>query len=341
MKGAQPTPEHRMSTVRLSSSEAIALATAVLRSCGLSARDSTLTSDHLVASELRGNPGHGLHRLLDIAGITAGLGRSEHNSVVAERPGFVAFDAGGRLGIPAVHDAASAASRMLDDRGSIVFSVTGYQGTTGSLGIHGSLLADSGVTSILMCNSPAIVAPFGARRAVLGTNPIAITIPGHPIQFCADLATAVWSYGAIRSAAERGDQLPVGVIQTARGIPSTDPQDLDGGSQLPLAGHKGYALGLAVELLAGPLVGAKAGRAAVPGSDGFLGILIRTDVVRDLDAVNSEAQRLFAEIKAGPTAPGASAIRIPGERSSASQKHTDQIEISSSVLALLQQLRGA
>jgi len=34
-------------------------------------------------------------------------------------------------------------------------------------------------------------------------------------------------------------QVPLGVVQTINGQPSTDPNDADNGSQLPMAGHKG------------------------------------------------------------------------------------------------------
>ena len=56
---------------------------------------------------------------------------------------------------------------------------------------------------------------------------------------------------------EAKKQLPEGWILDAQGNPSIQPGDLyKGGSLLPAAGHKGFGLGLLVEILGGVLAGA-------------------------------------------------------------------------------------
>ena len=182
-----------------------------------------------------------------------------------------------------------------------------------------------------MCHSRAAVAPHGSVKPVLGTNPIAIGFPGQPVSFCVDISTAAMSYGKIMAAARAGETLPPGIVQSASGQPSTDPNDAEAGSQLPMSGHKGYALGLAIELLCGPLLGGKAGNAAVSGSDGFFGILLRADCARSSGALDNDVQALFAEIKAGPAVSNKQ-IRIPGEASAQRQYQATHIEVSTELL---------
>lgn len=326
-----------MKTTSMSVDEATRFAADVLEKVGLPPVDATIAARHFVDAEARGYAGHGLSRILGVGNSADRLTKATTNTVRTESPGFVQFNGCGRLGIPAVQDAILYATRKIQQTTVVAFGVTGYVGTTGSLGIYSQGLLDAGLVSILMCNSEFAVAPHGSKRAVLGTNPIAISIPGSPTSFSADLATSAWSYGSIRDAALRGEAIPPGIVQTEAGEPSTDPNDADHGSQLPLAGHKGYALGLAVELLCGPLIGGKAGRTAVEGTDGFFGILIKVDAARSADEVNHDAQALFAEILSGPPIDPGQPIRIPGAKAQSAHRKATQIEVPND---LMEQLRS-
>lgn len=328
------------STTNMSVGEAVALAEASLRQLGVCERDAHITAVHLVAAEVRGYPGHGLRRLLQIRSQAKSQEGFSENRLLVMRPGFMLWDGRGRLGIPAVNDALAQVTARLNEYASYVVGIHGYMGTTGSLGVYGSTLADQGVASVMICNSGCTVAPFGSTKAVLGTNPIAITIPGETHHFIGDVATSAWSFGAIQNAIVAQQSIPVGVVQTAEGKDTTDPENVRSGSQLPMAGHKGYALGLAVELLSGALIGAKVGRNAVPGSHGFLGFLIRADVARPARELHSDMAKLFCEILSGPLTPGHVNIRIPGERSSVRQKNTVSLKLPSTLVEQLKSERA-
>ncbi|MFZ1008059.1 MAG: Ldh family oxidoreductase [Candidatus Sulfotelmatobacter sp.] len=327
-----------MALRRYSIEEAVELAERTLVRIGIPIRDSLLIAKHLVAAELHGYPGHGFRRMLRMTGGQK-AGAATQNAIKIKKTGFLLVDGQGRMGIAAVADAIDGAIQELENSVTTTFGVLNYSGTTGSLGVYASDISRRGVTSILMCNSEFAVAPYGSSRAVLGTNPIAISMPGHPAGFLADVATAAWSYGSIRDAGLAGRELPAGVVQTEDGYPSTDPQDADRGSQLPMAGHKGYALGLAIELLCGALIGGKCGRDSVTGSDGFLGVLVRTDAARTIDAVNSDMQKLFAEIRSGPISPVHREIRIPGEGWFTSGESSRYVDISENLLRELAELK--
>jgi len=84
---------------------------------------------------------------------------------------------------------------------------------------------------------------------------------------------------------------------------------------LTIAGHKGYALALAIEILAGPLVKAKAGAMAVQGSDGFTIAALDPSLFVPIAQFKSQVDSLIREIKASRRLPGVDEIFFPGEQS--------------------------
>ncbi|GGF18516.1 Ldh family oxidoreductase [Subtercola lobariae] len=279
---------------------------------GVDAGDAEVVAHHLLDAEANGYRSHGISRLRGILGLGEALSRWSVPKISAVAPSVLKYNANGQLGIAALHQAALAVAESVDGSGIVLAGVTGYIGTTGELGSYTRLLASKGFVGLALCGSEYAVAPYGGARAILGTNPIAVAFPTQKFDFSADVATAAWSYGKIKNAELQGSSVPEGVVQGAAGEISSDPADADNGSQLPMAGHKGYALGLAIELLCGPLLGAKAGRDAVSGGDGAIIIGIRADVFRDRDEVYGDAESLFDEITNSPRVSESIPIRIPG-----------------------------
>ena len=108
-----------------------------------------------------------------------------------------------------------------------------------------------------------------------------------------------------------------------------------------MAGHKGYALGLAIELLAGPFVNAKGGREAVEGSDGFIEIVLSPDLFTSLSAFIPKVDAVVEEIKNSPKIPSSDEILLPGERSyrrRIENKDKGIIRISEAVIKDLEEL---
>lgn len=282
-----------------------------LEEAGYSASDRAVLARHLVDAESAGYRSHGLRRLPGILDNAAESANAEAH--VEEIDGGLKYRADGQQGIVAVQGASEAALRVVERRNAAIVAVTGYSGTTGEVGAYTRYLSRAGVASLIVCNSEYAVAPYGGSRAILGTNPIAVGFPTSNTPFSADFATAAWSYGKIKEFERAGKELPPDVVLDEAGNPSTNPSDADNGTQLPMAGHKGYALGLAIELLAGPLIGGKAGRNAVQGSDGTLIIAFAADMFRGIEEVESDAEALFDELRAAPVRDGFDRIRIPGE----------------------------
>jgi delta1-piperideine-2-carboxylate reductase len=122
-------------------------------------------------------------------------------------------------------------------------------------------LAEAGFFALAMVNGRSRVAPFGARKAVIGTNPIAFACPrAGEAPLLWDMATSAIANGDVLMAVRDGHDIPAGVALDRHGEPTTDPKAMqDGGALLPFGGHKGAAIAVMVELLAAALTGGRFG----------------------------------------------------------------------------------
>src|SRR2546425_7547809 len=109
--------------------------------------------------------------------------------------------------------------------------------------------AREGLVSLAFVNSISRVVPWGGRKPVYGTNPMAFAVPREncdPLVF--DQASSVMAHGEIRIAAQSGHELPAGVGVDRSGEPTTNPQAIvDGGALLPFGGHKGSSIAMMIE----------------------------------------------------------------------------------------------
>jgi L-2-hydroxycarboxylate dehydrogenase (NAD+) len=328
--------------MKLAVAAATSLAEGILSRAGVPADDRRLVLEHLLDAERSGHATHGLAQMPWIVAALQERGvSSEAIDTVQVGAAAVAVKGNRRLGLVVAQHATDLAARLASEAGVGVVGASDYTGTTGALSYYTRRLVAQDLVGIVVCNSWRHVAPTGSRLAILGTNPISIGIPSAGAAIVSDLATSAWAYGAVSLAMKEHRPLPPGVVIDARGEPSTDPHDAEAGALLPFGGHKGYALGLAIELLAGPFVGAKAGRDAVPGTEGLLIIAMRADLFAPLSAFKGQVDALVQEIKQAPLAPGVDEVVIPGERSGRrrqAQADAPEIEIADAVLRELEAL---
>jgi uncharacterized oxidoreductase len=107
---------------------------------------------------------------------------------------------------------------------------------------------------------------------------------------------------------------------------------------LPAATHKGYALSLLVEYMAGILTGN--GTPALPGyspGNGVLFIILDVAAFRPVDDYMRESDALAQRVKSAKTAPGFSEIMLPGEpeQRMAAQRSAAGIEVDDTTWQLL------
>ncbi len=133
----------------------------------------------------------------------------------------------------------------------------GHAHTCTSLGYFTEQIAAAGLIGIGFTNASPIVAAPGGKTRVIGTNPIAFSVPdgqgGIAMQF--DQSTTTVALGKITMAKAAGTQIPEGWAVDADGNPTTDPAAAIAGSLISMGGYKGWGFGLMAEILAAGMTG--------------------------------------------------------------------------------------
>ena len=140
------------------------------------------------------------------------------------------------------------------------------------------------------------------------------TAGGSPVVL--DMATSSYAWWGVMEAATAGRQLPEGIAQDKHGAPTRDPSAvLDGGALVSFdRSHKGSALGLIVELLAGPLAGAAVADKAKARDWGNLVVAVDPELLGPAPEFAQRVAAVLARVKAAPRQPGVDEIMLPGER---------------------------
>ena len=128
--------------------------------------------------------------------------------------------------------------------------------TCTSLGYFTEQIAAAGLIGIGFTNASPVVAPPGGNKAVIGTNPIAMTVPGDdgPLMHF-DFSTSAVALGKITMAKAAGEAIPLGWAVDADGQPTTDPEAALKGALVSAGGYKGWGFGLMAEMLAAGMTG--------------------------------------------------------------------------------------
>lgn len=313
---------------------ATAAATAALRAAGISGSDAERTAAVLVSADARGKHSHGLLRLPRIVeGIERGnVDPDGEIRVRADRGAAAYLDGGARLGPVVATRAVDGACERAAAHG---VGLVGVRNAThlGMLGYYTDRAREAGYVAIAMTNTEPAMPPFGGSGAVLGTNPIAIGLPTEPA-FNLDMSTASISRGEVLRREEAGEPLPAGVALDADGAPTRDPAAALEGVILPFGGAKGAGLAIAVEVLAGGLVGAAMGE-AVTGTYDTTRPCTKGDLFVAIDPVDAdfgEATGPFLErLRRLAPAEGFDAVRLPGERSVAADRERTVVEVDEAV----------
>jgi len=168
----------------------------------------------------------------------------------------VKVDAGFGFAQPAFTKGLEKAISVVKDTGTCSLSVC-HAHTCTSLGFFTEQIALSGMVGIGFTNASAVVSPPGGNKAVIGTNPIAMSIPAQKggVAFQFDQSTSAVALGKITMAQAANESIPLGWAVDAEGQPTTDAAAALKGSLVSTGGYKGYGFGLMAEVLAAGITG--------------------------------------------------------------------------------------
>jgi len=319
----------------ISVEEARRLSRAALTRAGIDSREADIITDILLEAEMRGRPTHGLIRLSGIVGRS----KEQVNArirVVRGDGHYALVDAGGKFGYIAAHYAMELAVERAGRHGLALVGVKN-SGHSGMLGYYARMALRSDLIGIVICNTRPMVAAWGGIDAVFGTNPIAVAVPSDGPPLVLDMSTSSVTFGDLLVASREGKKLPEGGALNATGQPTVDPQEARDGVFLPFGGHKGFGLGLVVQILAGALVDAE-----VLKTGGILFMAIDPGIFVPVDEFKRRVAGYIDFVKSSRKADGVKEILIPGERSErhkqACLKHG--ISLSEELIEQVTQLAG-
>lgn len=183
---------------------------------------------------------------------------------MSPRPGTVLVDA--RHGF--AHPAFDCGLPLLIEAARANGSATMAIKRSYSIGVLGHPVEDiarEGLVALAVTNSPPNIAPWGGRRPLFGTNPMAFAAPRRSAPpLIVDQATSVVTKVRLAEAAKAGRPIPAGWALDQMGQPATDPREALAGSMLGFGGAKGAGLALIIDLLAAGLTGANFSKDASP-----------------------------------------------------------------------------
>jgi len=303
-----------------------------------------LVATSLVGSDLVGHDSHGSVRVRQyLDAIRRGdLVPDARPAIVHDKDAVVTVDAQRGFGQVAAHYTIIQGIRRAKAHGIAAAGLI-HSGHVGRLGEWVELAAAEETMALAFCNGggpSGAVAPFGGAERVLGTNPIAAALPvGGESPVVLDFATSAVAEGKVRVARNRGKSIPEGWILNKEGLPTTNPHDLyDGGMLLPAATHKGYALSLLVEFMAGLLTGG--GTPVLPGftpGNCLLFVVMDIGAFRSPAGYDQDSKSVAERVKRTKPAPGFDEVLLPGEpeRRMAETRSEQGIQIDDATWKLL------
>lgn len=322
-----------MSTISVE--EARRLSTEVLTGAGIDSHEAEIITDILVEAEMRGRPTHGLIRLSGIANRA-----KEHADatmqVVREDGNHALVDGGGKFGYIAAHYAMKLAIKKSKEHGLAMVGVKN-SGHSGMVGYYARMALGHDLIGVVICNTRPMVAAWGGVEAIFGTNPIAVAIPSDDQPLVLDMSTSSMTYGDLLVAIREAKELPENGALDAAGKPTVDPEAARAGVFLPFGGHKGFGLGLVVQILAGALVDAE-----ILKTGGILLMAINPEIFLPVDRFRKQVARYINFVKNSGKADGVAEILIPGERS---ERHKQRclehgISVDNELLEQIKHLNG-
>ncbi|WP_459616730.1 Ldh family oxidoreductase [Bordetella sp. 2513F-2] len=283
-------------------------------------------ADHLVESDQVGYTSHGLSILPSYRRVLQGghLQADGRAECVADRGPLLSFDGHHGFGQHVGKEVMLHAIARAHEHGQCIVTLR-HSHHLGRMGHYGEMAAHSGLVLLAftnVINRTPTVAPYGGARACLTTNPLCFAGPlsgGRP-PFLVDMATSSIAVNKARVLAANGEAAPEGSLIDAQGRPTTDPGVLFAdppGALLPFGGHKGYAMGLVAELLAGVLSGGGTIQPANPRSgvatNNMFALVLDPRSYFDTDWRSQEVSAFIDYLHACPPQPGVDGVQYPGE----------------------------
>jgi LDH2 family malate/lactate/ureidoglycolate dehydrogenase len=308
----------------------------ILAAWGMDADLAATTTEVMVEADLAGIDSHGISMLMLYEDLrNAGrLDLRARPTVVRETPVTALVDAGAGLGHPAGVMGMKLAMEKARAMGVGAVSVFNSH-HFGAAGYYAALAAAAGLIGFVTSSTRTVcVVPTHGAAPVLGTNPIAFAAPARRNRpFLLDISTSTVAANKVKVYDLNRKPLPAGWVVDERGGPLTDAASAmdtifnrPGGGLTPIGGtpemrsHKGYGLGVMVQILSATLSGGsfspirdKTQKADEPDNIGHFFLAIDPKAFRPDGAFEDDLDAVIDVLRQTPAVDAAQAVQVPGD----------------------------
>jgi L-lactate dehydrogenase len=324
----------------------------LLTSAGMEADKADATASILVEGDMIGHETHGvslLHWYID-ALDDGSLAKSGSYEVVNDRGAAFVWDGKLLPGAWLLTRALDQACERVRDFGVVSAAIRNCHHTC-ALSAFMRRVTERGLIVQLSVSNPAAsrVAPYGGTKPLLTPNPMAAGFPTSSDPILIDVSCSITTTTMTQNLAKAGQKFPEAWAVTATGEASDDPKEITerGGSMMPLGGqskgHKGFGLGLMVELMGQGLSGkGRANTQAGPLSQSAYLQVIDPAFFAGLDAFTEQADWMAEACRDNPPASwNKGKVRMPGDSAAAKRRAALAKGVSISDLTWEKLLRDA
>lgn len=300
---------------------------------GFSEKESAEITEVLLDADLSGIESHGIQRLIRyhkeiLSGYVDLHAKPE---IIKETPLSATVDGHDAMGQVlskhcmemAIEKAKKCGVGMVAVRNSNHYGIAGH---------YTRMAAQEGLIGVCMTNTESIMVPTFGRQAMLGTNPIALSMPADPIPFTFDAATTVVPRGKLEVYAKRDGVIKDGWALDETGTPCTDADRVlkniigkTGGGILPVggageetSGHKGYGFGMLCEIFTGILADGCTSNQCLrtPGRADLCHFFMAIDygMFGDKEHLEARLSKFLQELRDSDKAEGQNRIYTHGEK---------------------------
>lgn len=331
----------------------------VFETFGFSKEDSGIIRDVLLLADLYGIESHGMQRMVRYhKGLEKGtIHLDAKPEVVFETPVSAVIDGHNGMGQlisafameKAIEKAKKTGIGVVTVRESNHFGIAGY---------YAKMASDQGLLGMACTNSEAIMVPTFGKKAMLGSNPIAVAMPADPYPFFFDCSTTVVTRGKLEMYNKMNKPLLEGWALDQNGHESTEaPLVLsnivgkNGGGIMPLGGdsevngsHKGYGFGMLCELFSSIFsLGVTSDQCCTfKDKTGICHGFIAMDpaIFGDADKIREHLSNYLQTLRESPKADGQERIYTHGEKEVAAEKERREngIQVNDNTMVELKEL---
>lgn len=303
--------------------------TQIFRKMGLSQKDSELSTEVLMTSDMRGCETHGVSNMLRT--YVKQYGAGELNAVpkltlTRETTVTANVDGDAGLGLHVLPKAMEIAMDKADKHGTGTVVVHNSR-HIGMLAYHAMMpLSKDMIGLCITAGNPMSMVPTFAAQARFSTNPWAYAVPaGQMADFVFDIATTQVAGNKLALATRVNAPMEPAWITKSDGSPIMTEVDLpdnpDSYMMLPMGGtreqgsHKGYGFAAVAEVLCDLLSGMPAGFLMPRSPRGIMGHFvqaIKIDAFTDVSEFKTNMDDMLRGLIETPTAPGHERVIYPG-----------------------------